>query len=164
MRWSDLDPRAVVERLRQRLSPERIEAVQEALEATDAEEPAEPPTLLEWSVRGMSLLLVLLLLGYVVWVSVQPPTPIHFEYGVEWERLEERDGAWVLPVTLQLRGEGVQDLTITAELADGEEVIEEVPLEFPLMGQNETEQLELWFEEDPRDYTLRFNVGSYKVP
>jgi uncharacterized protein (TIGR02588 family) len=131
---------------------------------SDEREPP-PPTIVEWSGHLLSILLLLTLVGYVGWMAFQPSTPIAFDYRVLKEEISERGGSWVLPVEVHNQGSsGILDILITAELKDGEEVVDQADISLPLLGPDESVRVELWFDEDPRRYTLSFNVGSYALP
>ncbi len=153
--------------LRRLLTPFQ-KSTQEAM--TEEGEPkvveALPPTLVEWSGYLLSALLLSSLMGYVLWGAFQEPAPIAFDYQVGSEQLREHGGGWVLPIDIHNQGgEGILDLTITAELLDDEgEVIDEAEISLPLLGPDETASVEVGFDEDPRLHTLNFNVGSYTLP
>lgn len=125
-----------------------------------------PPTIVEWGVRLASVSLLALLIGIVIWEALQPPRPAEFAFDVQESQLRQDGGEWVLPVQMQNIGtEGVVDLTLTGELVDAQgTVVTEASAVFPLVGGGEQLTFALWFDEDPREYELRFNIDSYTHP
>lgn len=146
------------------LQQEAADAVEELHEAIEPEPP--PPTLVEWGARGLSILLLLLLVGYVFSEALRPPTPTAFDYQVQASAIRQQGEEWVVPVTLRHRGSrSLLDLALTAQLTDGAgEVVEEIEVALPLLGAGESVALELWFSEDPRAHSLRFDVQGYRLP
>ena len=141
------------------------EEISEALEDQD-EADRVPPTIVEWGARAVSLLLLALLIGYTVRMALQPREPPHFEYEVRTEQIEERDGSWVVPIEVRnLSNAGVIELTVVAELVDENDiVVDEADLPLPLFGPGESIDVEVWFDENPADYELQFNVDGYITP
>lgn len=125
-----------------------------------------PPTLVEWSVRSVSLALLLALTGYLVWSGFQPAVDARFSFSVESEGIEAREHGWVVPVAVTHTGsEGLEDLGVRLQLVDAAGgVVEEETLAFPLVGSNETLHAEYWFDHDPEAHRLRFDVVGYTLP
>lgn len=124
------------------------------------------PSLLEWTVRGISLLLIAALTGYVVWAALQPPQNPYFTFEVQTEQIEQRGDEWVVPI--QLTNEGtisIEGVAVSGELlaADGT-VVDEEAMQFELIGNRESKDFELWFDRDPARHELRFNVTGYTLP
>jgi uncharacterized protein (TIGR02588 family) len=163
---------------------ERVEALEASVQALEAsgededegaddeeaddedEEEHVPPTLVEWAVRLISVLLLASLIGYVVQMGRQPTVPPRFEYDVMDAEIEQRGESWVVPVEITNAGnESVLELTISAELVnENSAVVDSAEITFPLFGPEEKEEVEFWFDEDPAEHELRFNVDSYVKP
>ena len=124
------------------------------------------PTVVEWAARALSAGMLLLLISYVLWSAFQPTRPVRFTYQVMIKQLDLRSGEWVLPIKIKNQGSvSVHDLIIIAELVGlTDEVVDQSEMTFMLLGQGEEVEIELWFIEDPREFDLRFNVHSYKLP
>lgn len=125
-----------------------------------------PPTMLEWGVRIASLVALLALTGYILFMAFQPPKETRFEYTVQRDDIAERDGEWVVPVRVKNTGsDSLLDLEVKLALvaADGS-VVEEEVLSIPLIGRGESRRTVYWFARDPAPYELRFDVTGYKLP
>lgn len=125
-----------------------------------------PPTILEWSVRIGSLLILVGLTIYLIATGLLPTQPPKFDVAFDVEQSMQREGRWVLPVEVINVGTlAVEDLQLTLALVkpDGE-VVEEISSTISLIGQNELFNLEFWLDEDPRNFDLEIKVNSYKVP
>lgn len=146
------------------LQQQAADAVEELHELVEPE--PTPPTLVEWAARVVSLLLLLLLVGFVLTEALRPPTPISFDYHVQTSAIHQQGEAWVVPVTLRNQGSrSAQELSFLAQLTNtAGEPVEEIEVSLPLLGAGEAVGLELWFSEDPRSHTLIFDVQSYRLP
>ena len=135
-------------------------------EAPDDREQVLPPTIIEWSVRGVSLLLLLALVGYVGWHALQPARPTRFTYEVDMGDLREVGEEWALPASIRNEGDtSVLDLKVVGELSDGgAEPVDEAEVTLPLLGARESADFTLWFSEDPREFELEWNVDGYHLP
>ncbi len=131
-----------------------------------SEEKMPPPTLVEWAARLVSVLLLFVLVGYLAWSGYQEEAPIAFGFTVLMEQLDERDGSWVLPVEVTNQGgTSIVNLYMVVELVDeASEVVEEIDLDIALMGHGQRQSFDLWWDRDPRDYEVRFNVERYERP
>lgn len=125
-----------------------------------------PASLFEWAVRLLSLLLVGGLTGYVVWQAFQPAKPTSFEQEVLRDEIRQEGSSWVVPFKITNQGTAsLEALDVTLELKDPSgTVVEEESISFPLIGQQETVNAELWFDSDPRLYEIAFNVTGYRLP
>ena len=116
----------------------------------------------EWVTFGVASVIVLAVVVAIlsqVTASSAPPSP-----AVEVAPVEERDGRYVVPVTLTNEGdETAQDVQVTATLTtdEGETTSDQV-LDFLAGG--EEEQLEFVFEDDPANGELVVVVGGYRLP
>lgn len=123
-----------------------------------------PPTWLEWTVRGVSLLLVLFCLGYFFYSASLPETMPKFVFEVQQDKIEQRGGQWAVPVDVTNdSGASVHALTITATLTGLEDEPEET-LTVTLLGPNEEITTTFWFDEDPRGKGLEMSTGAYLLP
>lgn len=131
--------------------------------STTAQDP--PPTIVEWGVRIVSLLILLVLTGYVVWQAVQPYEETTFTFEVKRDEIRFVDGAWAVPVHLVNKGTpSLEDLAVAVELADAAgNVVEKEALTFPLVGEGEGLDAEVWFDRDPSDYQVRLDVTGYRM-
>jgi len=123
-----------------------------------------PPTLVAWAVRGISLLLILGLIGFFAWSALQPRVEPVFDLNILTDKIEQRGEQWVLPVEVTNQGSmSVHTLSVNANLdgPDGELVESHV---VPLIGPAETLTLVFWFNEDPRNRQPRLSISSYQLP
>ena len=121
-----------------------------------------PSTGAEWVTFGVAALIVLGVIAAIVSQVVAtsaPPSP-----SVVVHAAEERNGRFVVPVTLTNEGdetaEGVQ-VTATLTTDDGETTADQ-SVDF-LAGGEEAE-LEFAFDDDPADGELVVEVGAYLLP
>ena len=121
-----------------------------------------PTTAAEWVTFGVAAVIVLGVIAAIlsqVAATSSPPAP-----AVEVDAALERNGRYVVPVTLRNEGdETAQDVQVTATLTtdDGETTSDQV-LDFLAGG--EEEELEFVFEDDPEDGELVVEIGSYSLP
>ena len=121
-----------------------------------------PTTGAEWVTFGVAALIVLAVVGAIlsqVSAKSAPPAPT-----VEVAPAKERDGRFVVPVTVTNEGdETAQDVQVTATLTndDGETTSDQV---LAFLAGGEEEQLEFLFEDDPDDGELVVEVGGYRLP
>jgi len=120
-----------------------------------------PPSILMWAVRGVSALLVVGLLGYLIWSAVQPTVEVRFAFEVKTEDCAQREGRWVLPVEVTNESTiSAHDVTYAISLSDGTEKM----VTLLLIGPNEQLTHEFWFDEDPRGRAAKCQVTSYLLP
>ena len=121
-----------------------------------------PTTAAEWVTFGVAAVIVIGVIAAIlsqVAATSSPPAPV-----VEVDAAVEREGRFVVPVTLRNNGdETAQDVQVTATLTtdDGETTADQV-LDFLAGG--EEEELEFVFEDDPADGELVVEVGGYRLP
>lgn len=121
-----------------------------------------PTTGAEWVTFGIAAVIVLAVLGAIlsqVAAPSVPPSPT-----VEVQAAVERDGRFVVPVTLTNDGdETAEDVQVTATLTtdDGETTSDQV---VAFLAGGEEERLEFVFEDDPGDGELAVEVGGYRLP
>lgn len=136
----------------------------EAEKSQTIQEP--PPTALEWGVRLVSLGLVLALLGYLMLTGLNANDPVLLEATADVQNIEQRNGQWVIPAVVVNRGDlSVSDATVALALVTGDgTVVESEDVTIPLLGQSASTDVQFWFDTDPNDYTLQFDVGGLIVP
>lgn len=123
-----------------------------------------PPTLFSWAIRGISLLIILGLVGYFVAAALQPQEPPVFKFTVKNEKIEQRGTGWAVPVDVVNNGTmSVHALKVKATLTDHPDQPEE-SADIVLMGPGETVTATFWFGEDPRGLGLELEVGAYLLP
>lgn len=131
---------------------------------TSPNEQRPPPTWLAWTVRGVSLAMVLGLLGYFVYLAVVPEEQPTFEFTVQTADVERRGAGWAVPVKVVNAGTlSVHALRLEATLAG----IDDSPVEeqiVPLLGPGEEITVEFWFDRDPRPTGVACSTGSYLLP
>lgn len=114
--------------------------------ANDKQSTTEPTSILEWSVRGASLLLVTALLAYLAWDAIRPTQDPSFQVEIHREHLQQRESGWSLPIDITNRGtRAVSQLRY--EVVDSSTTR---PGVLPLLGGGETLTVEAWFAEEPR--------------
>ncbi len=129
-----------------------------------AGEDKKAPTLLVWTVRGLSLLLIFSILGYLTWSAMRAREEPRFVYELHLDKCAERDGRWVLPVTVTNEGTvSAHDLTAAVSV-NGPDGRSEQQITFPMIGAREELTLEFWYDEDPRGKKIRATTISYLVP
>lgn len=120
------------------------------------------PTALEWAVRIVSVALVALLLGYLVYQAFRPDVAPDFAARPRLDRVEVHDGGYALPVDVRNVGtRGVSELTVTVALRDGGNVVEEESIVVPLLGHGEQVTVVAWFDADPGAHDVEVDIGSY---
>lgn len=125
-----------------------------------------PPTWVEWSARGVSLLIVLSLFAYLIFAGLSSSEPATLIGEVLSERIDQRDGAWVVPATITNDGDvSVSEVKATLQMVDASgEVVESEQVDIPLLGQAASASVQFWFSQDPAEHRLEFDFGSYQVP
>lgn len=126
-----------------------------------------PPTLVEWSFRGFSLLLVLSLIGYFIHEALQPEIRPEFSIHVKEDKIRQVNNRWVVPVEVSNKGTlDVHHLKIQAKLILSEDPRQEETenSEIPLLGCDEQVSLEFWFTHSPKVYPFECQAGSYLLP
>jgi len=122
------------------------------------------PTILSWSIRGLSLLLIIALLGYFVWAAFQPEVKPDITFEVQTEKIEQRGREWAVPVKItNSGGMSVHNLSVQAALPDDEKADARLA-EIMMMGPGEEISTTFWFNEDPREKTIECTVNSYLLP
>ncbi|PHI19830.1 hypothetical protein CEQ90_10580 [Lewinellaceae bacterium SD302] len=121
-----------------------------------------PPTLVSWSIRLTSILLVATLLIYFIWSMLQPVERPSFDFAVQNDQIEQRNGNWVVPVSVTNRGDvSVLNLAIEATLKTSTESRE---TNIRLLGPGESISVEFTFSEQLSEADLKYEAISYILP
>ena len=128
------------------------------------EDPA--PTPLVWGVRLASLGAIGFIVGYLIWLVFNDDVPAQFEIAAQWSDVEERNGRFVLPVSVTNDStEAVTDVGVEVVLdLPGEADDETVSFTIPLMGEGEEADIEVLFASRPTDANTELHVTSYQSP
>lgn len=120
-----------------------------------------PPTILTWTVRGISLSLVLALLTYFTYGALKDKQQPTIDFQVNESKIELLDNGWAVPVTITNRGgRSLHNLVFKGiSQNDGSSHTENITL--AILGPNETASVLVYFEEDPRNLDLKFLINSY---
>ena len=120
---------------------------------------------LEWTVFAVSLALVLGVMGYLVFSSVQlgeGPPDLEAEPG---QIIHLETGKFLVPVTVRNHGDQTAaDVTVEVTLLRGEEEVETAQVTLPLVPYNSERQGVVSFSEDPREGQLEARVLGYLLP
>ena len=142
------------------------EQLSEAEKSAVLQDPA--PTIIEWSVRLISLLLILGLLVFFIYNALQPQVKSTVVFQVQTEKISQMEDSFRLPVKITNEGTGsVQGLKVRAEMTymiEGKEKKEAEDLTLLLMGPGESKGVVFVFDKDPRNYHVTFEVVSYLNP
>ena len=126
----------------------------------DQGEESPPPTLLTWFARALSIAMIGSLIGYLVYLCLRPEVPAQFDVITHFDRAEQRDGAWVLPVdVLNTSTEAMASVVVDIEQGD-------VTRSFTvtLMGEGERAIAEVRLPERPTADNVTADVTSYQSP
>ncbi len=137
--------------------------------AAEADQQSPPPTILSWSVRGVSLLIVLSLIAYFSWAAIRPIQPPSITFEVKENKIERRGATWMMPVDITNEGTvSIRSLTVGVTfpdpLASGLPREQEKTVMIRLLGAKETVATTFAFTADPRTATPEFFVVSYVRP
>ena len=128
-------------------------------------EQAPAPTWLEWSVRAVSVAVVLALLAYLALGSVGASSPAVLISTFDLTNVETRDGQWVVPVSVRNEGDtSVASAVVSLTVLDGDVVIDSEDVDIALLGGGASTDVEFWVDDDPRTFQVRVDVGSYELP
>lgn len=119
---------------------------------------AHPPTLLGWLVRIVSLLLLLLLIGTLVFEATRPEREVLFEAEPRFGELRRQNGQFLLPVEVTNRGTRTAHNVRLVVTDGGQERV----VEIERMAQAETKTFVIAWDAPPRAVTAR--IESYEQP
>lgn len=139
--------------------------------ATTADKDTSPtqqnpaPTIIEWSMRGLSALILMLLFGFLVYGTMQPAVGPNFVMSVQHEKIEQRRNGWAVPITITNKGTvAIGDVIyqVMGTASDGS------PLNtkqgrIAILGSGESVDAEVWFARDPHGAELRLQVDTYTL-
>jgi uncharacterized protein (TIGR02588 family) len=119
---------------------------------------------LEWVVFAVSLILVALTLGYLVYAGVsmgQQPPSLEVRLGTP----EQRQFNFIVPVTVVNHGdETAEGVKIEVVLESGGEEKARGEVEIPFLPRHATREGWVAFEQDPRTAQLKARVLGYQKP
>lgn len=102
--------------------------------AQESEASAAPPTIIGWSLRAFSGLIILVLFGYLLVKAISPQTALKLKVEPQWNERTQRSGELLVPVRITNDStRTARDLTIELQPA-GQSAIE---LDIMLMGPGE---------------------------
>lgn len=125
---------------------------------TGEEEGGHPPTVLGWIVRIVSLLLLLLLIGILVFEATRPEKEVRFETEPKFDEMRSQNGQFLLPVEVTNRGTRTAH-TVRLVVSDG---AQERVVEIERMAQAESKTLVIAWDSPPR--TVDARIESYEQP
>ncbi|WP_298918305.1 hypothetical protein [uncultured Algimonas sp.] len=124
-----------------------------------------PPTFVIWVVRLLSVSAMLMIVAYLVYMIMSDTVPAQFDIRPEFSELDERDGNFVLPLTVvNTSTVAVTTVVVVAELDGPGDRDDTISATLPLMGEGETARLDLVFEQKPSEGNLKLRVTSYQSP
>ena len=118
---------------------------------------------LERLVSGVSLLLLLGAIGYLVWEGMRPAQPPSFAAEVR----EIRETTAGFDVRLVVRNDGsesVQNLTVRARVDDAGEILAEAETTLDWLPASSSRQAAVILPIDPRAHTLEVVFVGYELP
>lgn len=125
-----------------------------------------PPTLLAWAARILSLGILAVIVGFLLYMIVSDEVPAQFELAADFDGVSERGGMFVLP--LEVTNDSTSAITdVGVEIildAPGEADDQTVSITIPLMGEGETAAAEILFGARPTESNTTVRVTSYQSP
>jgi uncharacterized protein (TIGR02588 family) len=123
-----------------------------------------PPSVVEWVVAAIGLVLVLASLGYLVWhgwaEEAGTPQPALQVLGVQ-----AQEGRFLVLLRVHNRGRApAAGLRVTGELRRGEAVVERSETEFDYLPGESSREAGLFFSRDPRSFELVVRPASFQRP
>lgn len=126
--------------------------------AEDCPSPEDvPPSWITWSVKLVSLALVLGLLGFMTYKAVSDDRPPTFGFEVKTKDVRLVGDRFATPIKVTNQGtSGVSRLVFEAQQSG-----EPMTLEMLVLGPGQTQLLTVWLPEDPRTKPPEFTVISF---
>ena len=122
------------------------------------EDEKHPPTILGWIARVVSLLLLALLVGVVVWKMTTEKQDIAFKSEIVADEIRQQGDGWLVPIDVTNEGSYTAHLVrLDVTAGDTEETIE-----IPMVGASETVRYVL--RTDTRPDSVTHEVVSYETP
>ena len=128
----------------------------------DDRERRGPAKLAEWVTFGVSAAIVLAVIGAILLQVAHAPAPAAPDVVVG--KVEERNGAYVVPVVVRNTGDATAEnvqVNATLTLDDGEVAADQV---IDFLAGGEREELAFVFEDDPDDGELEVVIGGFSLP
>lgn len=125
-----------------------------------------PPTALGWAARVVSIGLVLVLLGYLVFSGLGATETAVLEAHADTTNIQQLNGQWMVPAVIENVGDlSVSGATVTLSLVEVDgDVVESEDVTVSLLGQAGSVDVQYWFDSNPADYELKFDTGGLVVP
>lgn len=122
------------------------------------------PSLLEWGIAAIGLLLLLATLGYLAYQAVamphRPPEPVAQVLGVE-----RQARGFLVRVRVSNRGtETAAALKLQGVLRRGAEVVEQSETEIQYLPAGSSREGGIFFSRDPAQFTLEVAPRGYEKP
>ncbi|HEX5164331.1 MAG TPA: hypothetical protein VFV93_02955 [Thermomicrobiales bacterium] len=141
-------------------------------DAPDRPDPSsEPPadsgrTTPEKITTAISLLLIVLLAGAILyegyWKGQADPATL--EVTVRTDQIDQRGGSYYVPVEIHNAGDQtVEEVTVSIDVIDGENVVQEAETVIATLGEAETVTAVVVLTEDPTGLTIEAGVVTYQI-
>lgn len=116
------------------------------------------PTMLGWIARMVSLALLLLLAGTIVYQIIQPHKDIAFNVSVKSDEIREQGGAYLIPIDVTNVGtDTARDVKLSLETGS-----ETTDIEMKMIGQKET--ITFVVSSPDRVTSVSHEIISYEAP
>ncbi len=114
---------------------------------------------LEWTVFGFSLMLVLGLVGYLVYLEITPSSK-DFQYEISFEKPQEIHGRYLVPLKIDNKSnKSVQDVAV--EISSGGNK-ESADLQLDYLPRHSHREATVFFREKPTQ--LEGHINSFNIP
>ncbi|NND61399.1 MAG: hypothetical protein HKN49_14165 [Gammaproteobacteria bacterium] len=122
------------------------------------------PSLLEWSVRAISIGAITALIIYLIIAATRPHVGPNFIMEVEATAMEERRNGWAVPVQITNKGTvAIAQLHYQIEQRAGSTTTVAKSGLIGVLGAGETVDTEVWFKQKPDPSTLHLVVDTYAL-
>jgi uncharacterized protein (TIGR02588 family) len=115
---------------------------------------------LEWSVLGISLLLVVGIVGYLLFLEFTPANKA-FRYEISFEKPEEINGRYLVPLRIDNNSnKSVQDVSV--EISSGGNKSETADLQLDYLPRHSYRDATVIFDKKPTQ--LEGHINSFNIP
>ena len=123
-----------------------------------------PRRLAEWLSFGISLALVLALVGHLLWRLREPvDDAVPTQVSLQLDRVSEQQGRFVLPIEVKnLGARTVRELQLRVEFEEGGQR-RNLDVLIDYVGQSAAQLVFIYFSQDPRGLSVRAEPVSYLV-
>lgn len=118
---------------------------------------------LERAVAGISLLLLVAVIGYLVWEGVAQNEPPTFEWRTSDVRAVASDHHVWLEIT-NVGGSSARNLDLRAEVRGGDTLVAEADASLDWLPTSSSRQAVVILPVDPREHTLEVVFVGYELP